>query len=1192
MNRLRGSAPGVGVLVVFSLLVPAGARGDRISGELDAAQLGRRGVAIDGVRGEAVPIDLHPVGDVDGDGVADFILRFSEAPRWSACLLVRGGNTFAGHRSVAELRREGVTLKAFQERHLESSQAVPAGDLDADGFGDFFITAPYTDWPGIERSGRIYLLFGQPEFAPEYFLDEDGGRFGLRGVVFYSSRAWTRLGGGDPNVQDLAVLGDLDGDGWPEFAFSAPFSAVGERSRAGRIFVFSWRPELAAGGTIDVERFGRDLPGFIVEGADRGYLTGIALAGPGDANGDGIPDILLGATRQDRTELVEGGLIYLIYGARSPPARLDLAELGARGVRMHGAPIIGGHGPNGLGYTVAGPGDLDGDGLADLVIGLEGNCCDILSPSTRGRAYVVRGRPDFPERLDLEAAAAAGDGVLILDEQQSGERAGYVVSPAGDFDQDGLPDFLVGAPRATARSLQFSGRAYLVYGGGHLPRRASLGAVGRTLPGLSIPGERSWDSLGEEFGFLGDVSGDGRGDIMLNATLGYARPDVTSTRTRRLYILFGGLEEALELARVEPPFGSLDGGYTVALRGWGFGAGLQVSFGGLASASVQVVSSSEALARVPRGGAIGAVGVEVRRGASVSRAAEAFEYVRDLPRYDLASPSPGVLVLRGSSRTRVLGHALAAGDLDGDGISDLALAFLGDDRRPKVAVLAGGATAGGEVALEEIGGRQRGWVLSIDDELAEAGEVTLCVPGDIDGDGRADLVVGTRPRAAYAVFGRSAWPREAALSELLASGGAARIVHGGFLFGGESRSGLRVAAAGDLDGDGLADIAIGMTQDGISGSVHIVAGRREWPRELDLAGGAERVSTIRGAGLGVLGDDLAGAGDFDADGLPDLTATSYHSFQDVRTGRAWLIYGDDFEAEQGVLALRGAGGATEIVLEEGFAHFKESRVAGGADLDADGYGDVLIGVQGAGEGFEGAVFVLHGGPERQARLAVPGELAGGRGTVLRGDAPYAQTLAVSALGDFDGDGTADVVVGAPGSRTAEGTPGKAYVVLGAAGARGELSLARLGGRGFAVEGVNPFGAAGYEVAAAGDFDGDGLPDVAISEREGFEAPGNVYVLLNPLGGARFRRGDTTGDERVDISDGLSILSHLFLRGAAPACRDAADADESGAIDISDAIRIFGFLFLGSPPPPPPGPHTCGVDLTADALDCRSAPCGR
>jgi hypothetical protein len=235
MNRLRGSAPGLRILVACCLLVPAGARGDRISGELDAGQLGRRGAAIDGVRGEAVPIDMHRVGDVDGDGADEFILHIGEVPRRSELLLVRGGNALAGHRSVAELRAEGVAFKAFQELHFLRSHAAPAGDLDGDGFGDFFITAPRGDSKGAERSGRVYLIFGQREFAPEYFLDVDVGRFELRGVVFYSSRARTQFGGGDLHGQDVAVLGDLDGDGRLEFAFSAPFSDAGERVSAGRV---------------------------------------------------------------------------------------------------------------------------------------------------------------------------------------------------------------------------------------------------------------------------------------------------------------------------------------------------------------------------------------------------------------------------------------------------------------------------------------------------------------------------------------------------------------------------------------------------------------------------------------------------------------------------------------------------------------------------------------------------------------------------------------------------------------------------------------------------------------------------------------------------------------------------------------------------------------------------------------------
>lgn len=84
-------------------------------------------------------------------------------------------------------------------------------------------------------------------------------------------------------------------------------------------------------------------------------------------------------------------------------------------------------------------------------------------------------------------------------------------------------------------------------------------------------------------------------------------------------------------------------------------------------------------------------------------------------------------------------------------------------------------------------------------------------------------------------------------------------------------------------------------------------------------------------------------------------------------------------------------------------------------------------------------------------------------------------------------------------------------------------------------------------------------------------------------GNRFRRGDSTGDAEVDITDPVSILSYLFLGGVEPSCQDAADANDDGQIDISDATNLLSYLFLGGPAPPPPGVGGCGVDPTEDDL---------
>jgi hypothetical protein len=130
------------------------------------------------------------------------------------------------------------------------------------------------------------------------------------------------------------------------------------------------------------------------------------------------------------------------------------------------------------------------------------------------------------------------------------------------------------------------------------------------------------------------------------------------------------------------------------------------------------------------------------------------------------------------------------------------------------------------------------------------------------------------------------------------------------------------------------------------------------------------------------------------------------------------------------------------------------------------------------------------------------------------------------------------------------------------------------------------------VAGAGAFNGDGLVGLAIApgiaDKSYPTLSDAVDLVFGPQRTAepRFRRGAVRGEAALDISDGIRLLGYLFLGTATPACLDAADGDDSGVIELTDAIYILGFLFLGGPAPLPPYPE-CGVDgpLVPDELGC-------
>lgn len=160
------------------------------------------------------------------------------------------------------------------------------------------------------------------------------------------------------------------------------------------------------------------------------------VAAAGDFNGDGWPDVVLGNPQLYRTRSEQTGGAYVVFGGPGR-GRLDVGRLGDRGVR-----ILGAQDEDMTGSRVAGVGDVNGDGLSDVVVvGARAEAFDRQVPGSRvktrieGAAYVVFGRRD-PGTIDLRSPGS--DGFVIR-----GVRDGDAAS-AGDFNGDGRPDLLVG----------------------------------------------------------------------------------------------------------------------------------------------------------------------------------------------------------------------------------------------------------------------------------------------------------------------------------------------------------------------------------------------------------------------------------------------------------------------------------------------------------------------------------------------------------------------------------------------------------------------------------------------------------------------------------------------------------------------------------------------------------------------------
>jgi FG-GAP repeat/Putative Ig domain len=265
--------------------------------------------------------------------------------------------------------------------------------------------------------------------------------------------------------------------------------------RGGRALVLSAAGALAllaAGADIDAARAalpqqaGRaDLVSDVqlrIDGAIGGGRASAAVAGAGDVNGDGRGDVVVGAPQETARGRSGSGSAYVIFGTESPTT-VDLAQVGARGFRIDGAAD-----GDRLGTAVGGAGDVNGDGLADVVLGAPD--ADAHGRGGSGTAFVVFGRRETPAAVDLAALGGAGfriDGAAALD------NAGAAVAGAGDVNGDGRADVVVGAPQAGNNARPGSGSAHVLIGFG-TPRvayRELVAAAGVPMAPLTPTVERT-----------------------------------------------------------------------------------------------------------------------------------------------------------------------------------------------------------------------------------------------------------------------------------------------------------------------------------------------------------------------------------------------------------------------------------------------------------------------------------------------------------------------------------------------------------------------------------------------------------------------------------------------------------------------------------------------------------------------------